>query len=163
MNNNYNIPVVITYFYLTNYLEYVMILCSIVIDACTAIKLAYFFKVHTLKITIIHIQSQQEGWTASNLKKELWFLFQNTITVVIFLITLIPFVLFMAFCKGTDRNCVTPFLRVIVMLYECFSRRVMARMIDQLIALLVQLRIYWMDNRKNVIVSEVSPFVFNEK
>uniref|UniRef100_A0A914D0Q3 Secreted protein n=1 Tax=Acrobeloides nanus TaxID=290746 RepID=A0A914D0Q3_9BILA len=80
-----------------------------------------------------------------------------------FLVSLIPYILFMIVCQSADRRCyTTPLQQLIVLLYECYSRRVLWRTIDQLAALIVQIRIYW-DDIKAIFVktpSTTTPVVF---
>uniref|UniRef100_A0A914CVR5 Uncharacterized protein n=1 Tax=Acrobeloides nanus TaxID=290746 RepID=A0A914CVR5_9BILA len=94
----------------------------------------------------MYFKSHADGWTASKLIREMYFLFQNSITVIMFLVSLIPYIFFMIVCQSVNRGCyITPLQRLVVILYEGYSRRVMWRTIDQLVALIVQIRIYWDD------------------
>lgn len=137
------------YFYFTNYLEYTTILISIGIDILSAIKLSLYFRVNLHNSSKVQFQSLPKDWNESRLSSELWFLIQNIFSAVIFLVTLIPFLIFGIVCKWEDRRCyLTSFQRVIVMLYECYSRRVFWRTIDQLVALIAQIRLYWDEIKK---------------
>lgn len=131
LNTIDGIDMIITYYAIQNYIDYITVFTSFLLDTVTSVKLAKFFK------------SQPEGWTPEKLWKEFFFLLQNLINVVIFAISLIPYLLFVTICKNVDIYCyVSAWQRLIIILYSYNCRRVIWRTVDQTMALVVQIRNY---------------------
>jgi len=123
------IEMIITYYQIHNYVDYVTVLFSFFVDTATCIRLAKFFR------------TQPEGWTRDKLWQEFFFLLQNIINVVIFAFSLIPYLLFIVVCENYDLRCyTTTWRRLIVILYIYNCRRVIWRMADEVVALIVQIR-----------------------
>ena len=121
------------YFLIYSYTDYAMILISFLFDSATAFKLAKFYKNHP------------DGWTRQKLQSELIILVQNFMNVVFFMLSMIPYLLYIIICRDYVVQCYdTVFHRLIVILYRFNSNRVIWRTCEELFTLMIQFRIYRM-------------------